>query len=55
MHAACAEGEFIETLEIGLDEAVTWVREGRITEVKTIIGLMWVDKLIRGEWPQAPR
>lgn len=50
-----AEGEFIETLEIGLDEAVTWVREGRITEVKTIIGLMWVDKLIRGEWPQAPR
>lgn len=50
-----AEGEFIETLELGLDEAMAWVREGRITEVKTLIGLMWAEKLIRGEWPQAPR
>jgi ADP-ribose pyrophosphatase len=50
--SAPAEGEFVETLEVGLDEAMKWVREGRITEVKTIIGLMWADKLLRGEWPE---
>jgi ADP-ribose pyrophosphatase len=46
-----AEGEFIETLEIGLPEALAWVQAGKITEVKSIIGLMWAEKLLRAEWP----
>jgi ADP-ribose pyrophosphatase len=31
----------------GLD----WVREGRITDSKTMIGLFWADKILRGDWP----
>ena len=46
------EGEFLETLEVRLEEALQWVREGRITEVKSIIGLMWAEKRLAGEWPR---
>ena len=31
-------------------EALRWVKEGKITDVKTIIGLFWLEKLQRGEW-----
>lgn len=43
---ALEDGEFLETLTLPLDEAVTWIRTGRITDVKTIIGLFWLNSLI---------
>jgi len=49
------DGEFIETFSARLDEALAWVHEGRITDVKSIIALMWAEKLLRGEWPQRQR
>lgn len=44
------EGEFLETLILPLDEALEWVRTGRITEVKTQMALLWADRLRQG-WP----
>ena len=41
--------EFLETLVVPLDKALAWVGQGRITEVKTILGLLWADRLGRGE------
>lgn len=38
---ALDEGEFIEVVEMSLDAAVAAVREGRITDGKTITGLFW--------------
>lgn len=38
------EGEFLETLVMPFDEAVRMVRDGRITDVKTVIALLWIDK-----------
>jgi ADP-ribose pyrophosphatase len=38
------EGEFLEVMPVKLDEAVRWVREGRITDVKTAIGLLWAER-----------
>ena len=38
------EGEFLEVMPVKLDAAVRWVREGRITDTKTIVGLLWADK-----------
>ena len=35
-------GEFLETLILPLDEAIEMVRDGRITDVKTVAGLLWV-------------
>ena len=31
-------------------EALEWVRQGRITEAKAVTGLLWADKIARGEW-----
>jgi ADP-ribose pyrophosphatase len=44
------DGEFLETLVLPLDEALEWVRSGRITDVKTQMGLLWADRL-RAGWP----
>jgi ADP-ribose pyrophosphatase len=27
-----------------------WVRSGKITDVKTIIGAFWLEKLVAGSW-----
>ncbi len=37
-------GEHLETLEVKLADALEWVRDGIITDTKTIIGLLWWDK-----------
>lgn len=44
------EGEFLETLRIPLAEGVDWIRSGRITDAKTILGLFWAEKLLRENW-----
>ena len=43
-------GEFLEVFSLRIDEALDWVRAGRITEAKAVTGLLWADKLSRGEW-----
>lgn len=43
-------GEFLELISVSPDELMTWVREGKITDVKTLIGAFWLDKILRGEW-----
>jgi ADP-ribose pyrophosphatase len=30
--------------------ALDWVKTGKITDNKTVSGLFWADKLLRGEW-----
>lgn len=40
--------EFLETLVVPLDEALDWIRQGRITEVKTQMALFWADRLRQG-------
>ncbi|HUJ86102.1 MAG TPA: NUDIX hydrolase [Burkholderiales bacterium] len=36
-------GEFLEVLTPGFDEAVAMIRDGRITDAKTVAGLLWVQ------------
>ena len=43
-------GEFLELVPMTLDEAMAGVRDGRITDGKTIVGLLWAEKLVRGGW-----
>lgn len=42
------EGEFLEVFELSLADAIDWVRTGRITDSKTIVGLFWMEKLHHG-------
>ncbi|MGN6390424.1 MAG: NUDIX domain-containing protein [Burkholderiaceae bacterium] len=44
------DGEFLETFTAPLPQLLAWVREGRITDVKTIIGLFWLEKLAAKQW-----
>jgi ADP-ribose pyrophosphatase len=43
------DGEFVEVLPTPITRALEWVREGRITEVKAMVGLLWLDKWLRRE------
>ena len=40
-------GEFLETLVVPFDEAIAMVRDGRITDVKTVAGLLWVERFVK--------
>jgi ADP-ribose pyrophosphatase len=42
------DGEFLEVVPTKLSEALRWVKEGKITDEKTIIGLLWADKFCLG-------
>ena len=44
------EDEFLERVTLGFEQALRWVREGRITDQKTVIGLLWADRVCRGDW-----
>ncbi len=44
------DGEFLETFTATLDELGEWVRTGRITDVKTVIGTFWLEKVLSGSW-----
>ncbi|MET0266828.1 MAG: NUDIX hydrolase [Duganella sp.] len=44
------EGEFLELFTATIDELLQWIREGKVTDVKTIIGAFWLDKLRAGDW-----
>ena len=41
------EEEFLEVVKVGLATAMEWVREGKITDGKTIIGLFWAEKILK--------
>lgn len=49
------DGEFVETVRVALDDALAMVTRGEITEVKTILGLFWADRLRHQEEAPASR
>ena len=44
-------GEFLETFTLPVAEALEWVRDGRVSDVKTIIAIQWAEKILTGTWP----
>jgi ADP-ribose pyrophosphatase len=42
--------EFIETFSATLPQLLAWVKAGRITDAKTIIGTFWLEKISQGQW-----
>ncbi len=42
--ATLDHGEFLETLIVPFREAIEMVRDGRITDSKSVTGLLWYDK-----------
>ncbi|WP_250451785.1 NUDIX hydrolase [Caballeronia sp. ATUFL_M2_KS44] len=49
------EGEFLETFIADHEQLMAWVKDGTISDVKTIIGAFWLEKIRSGEWqPSEP-
>jgi len=40
--AQLEDDEFLELFRLPLDEALAWVRDGRISDAKSVAGLLWV-------------
>ncbi|MFM9433756.1 ADP-ribose pyrophosphatase [Janthinobacterium sp. CG_23.3] len=47
------DGEFLETFTASVPQMLEWVKSGAITDVKTIIGAFWLEKLTSGAWTAA--
>jgi ADP-ribose pyrophosphatase len=47
------DGEFLETFPVTLATALDWVRTGRISDAKTIVGVLWAEKIAAGVWSPA--
>lgn len=48
--AALDDGEFLDVFTTEPAQVLDWVRDGTITDVKTIIGAFWLEKLLSGAW-----
>ena len=46
---ALEHGEFLEVFELPLEEAIAWIRQGKINDSKTIVGLFWLEKYLK-DW-----
>jgi ADP-ribose pyrophosphatase len=47
------DGEFLETFTVTVPELLDMVRRGEVTDVKTIIGAFWLEKILAGSWKPA--
>ncbi|MDX8386265.1 MAG: NUDIX hydrolase [Gallionella sp.] len=43
------EGEFLEVFELSLVDALEWIKQGKINDSKTILGLFWLEKAL-ADW-----
>ncbi len=48
---ALDDGEFLEVREMDLAEALDAVRDGRLTDGKSVAGLLWAERMLDGRWP----
>ena len=44
------DDEHLAVFRLPLATALDWVREGRITDAKSVVGLFWAERILRGEW-----
>ncbi len=46
-------GEVLEVFDATLEQVLDWVRTGWVTDVKTIVGVHWLEQVRAGTWPVA--
>ena len=44
------DGEFLETFKASVPDIMNRIRAGEITDVKTVIGAFWLEKVLAGQW-----
>jgi ADP-ribose pyrophosphatase len=43
-------GEFLDVFSASADELLQWCRDGRVTDAKTLTGVLWLQNLRAGAW-----
>ena len=43
-------GEFLDVFSATADELLQWCRDGRVTDAKTLTGMLWLQNLRSGAW-----
>ena len=43
-------GEFLEVFTATPDELMSWCRDGRVTDAKTLTGMLWLQNMVSGAW-----
>lgn len=44
-------GEFLDVFAASEDELNDWARDGRLTDAKTLVGMLWLAQWRAGRWP----
>lgn len=52
--SALDAGETLEVFEAPWRQLLEWVRDGSVTDVKTMVGAFWLEKTLAGEWTRRP-
>jgi ADP-ribose pyrophosphatase len=47
---ALDQGEFLEVFTATPAELQAWCRDGRVTDAKTLAGMLWLQNVMSGEW-----
>jgi ADP-ribose pyrophosphatase len=47
-------GETLEVFTAPWRELLGWVRDGRVTDVKTMVGVFWLERVLNGAWKRLP-
>lgn len=45
------DGEFLDVFTATAEELDQWMQQGRLTDAKTIVGMMWLKQWRAGAWP----
>jgi ADP-ribose pyrophosphatase len=45
------EGEFLDVFTASQQELEDWMRDGLLTDAKTVVGMMWLQQWRAGKWP----
>jgi ADP-ribose pyrophosphatase len=44
------EGEFLDVFSATPEELQTWCRQGEVIDCKTLVGALWLQNVLRGDW-----
>ncbi|MGH6611892.1 MAG: NUDIX domain-containing protein [Burkholderiaceae bacterium] len=43
-------GETLEVFTASWQQLLQWVRDGEVTDVKTMVGVLWLERVLAGDW-----
>lgn len=44
------QGEHLEVHQVKIKDLHQWIKEGKLTDVKTQIGVFWLEKVLKDQW-----